>query len=804
MDIAGRSKRRRSTSSRSVTVWSKKGKDPYCLKGLLDDEWHLWNVGPNFVTFNPGDVLSVYILASSFHHSTLVKLRVLLSFSLRSSSEKSVTRGIHFDFLQGDVIPDPESVAKQIDFLNMCGCKGVDASLFLEHCVHRHDDEELRLGSELWALFIGTVHEMLDRGYDVMHHYPLFNCVLSIHYADKLCANPPALSAIVAKGGLLDQSAKQHEEIHGIPLFSSDHIRFSSWNQPFTSSILRIGKSVQGYKTPVKNELQLNSDVFEACTSRCSGYEHQCKNMTSDKSGVNSEGHDPLEESNERSSKLQKEDKQNQKQLCSGKQHVGEEKMTEEEEEEEQPGESRESISLRAENAGTEELYISEIRKMFNDLPNTLTDGSIAFPYMFKIPGYKPTFAELVNYCVTSNPESLGVLPSGEKWGSVNPVMLMEDMIDPALRRNVHRYVITSRGHLSTIVADDTKASFHYNEVFLPGRPVSRLNLDIDLKCCQRCNFRFSVQADTSVKREVSNVIVSSLIMVLIESLLRITNLKGQYAKSSSEFHGLERKLGKIAVYWRVSSEKPKLSFRMLWYLPVELCSFEGIEAYRSLFLEIEKTSLKYTLLSYPVDSETCELCQLALALREQEGDWTGFRNSVISSECVENRRSSIDRAPYSHRKCVRLPNCYKNSTKFEYIDTFNRHGMEDPGFEDPRSLSVGLSSNPILVDVSSLGPLFRGVLDRMRHSRQSLFLTQIHNGYVMPKQDRVQIETRRLSVLWGVPVTVKTSGSGLVYIQATEKSTTYPCPVHNRVHSKARLSALVFAECTKQKCFVC
>lgn len=113
----------------------------------------------------------------------------------------------------------------------------------------------------------------------------------------------------------------------------------------------------------------------------------------------------------------------------------------------------------------------------------------------------------------------------------------------------------------------------------------------------------------------------------------------------------------------------------------------------------------------------------------------------------------------------MRLPNCYKEDSGFEYIDTFNTQDIEDPGFEDPLSLSVGLSSNPIQVDVKS--------------------------------------EARRLALLWGVPVTVRKTGSGLFCVQANEKSTTYPCPIHNRVHSSSKLGALLFNCHTKPKCFV-
>lgn len=125
-------------------------------------------------------------------------------------------------------------------------------------------------------------------------------------------------------------------------------------------------------------------------------------------------------------------------------------------------------------------------------------------------------FDDLVNYCLTHTREPVGALPSLEKWGSINPVLLMEDLVEPATGKKLHRYAVTSRGHLSTISASqDATRLLCYNEVFLPGRPVSRLNLDLDLKCCQKCNTKFATQA------ELSKALTTSLILVIVESLLK-------------------------------------------------------------------------------------------------------------------------------------------------------------------------------------------------------------------------------------------------------------------------------------------
>lgn len=448
----------------------------------------------------------------------------------------------------------------------------------------------------------------------------------------------------------------------------------------------------------------------------------------------------------------------------------------------------------------------------FNNLAGTLTDGPKAFPYAFTVRTTgEVNFNDLVNYCLNRTSPSVGPLPARERWGSINPVLLMEDPVDRDTGKVVRRYTVTSRGHLSTLARNSALENASdapcYNEVFLPGRPVSRLNLDVDLKCCLGCSARFSSGADRSTKTSVSRALVSSAVAAIAESLLRLAKVKrSELEGGPGDLANLGDSLGKIAVYQRAAVSKPKLSMRLLWYLPTELCSFEGIEAYRPLLEEIEKTSLGYTLLSYPAEASRCGLCELRGSIaRGGRRDLCPRQLRLGEPDRTGPRRSSVDRAPYSFRKCVRLPNCGKEGSAFEYVGTFNvRDDVEDPRFEDPRSLSVGLSSNPITSDATSLGDRFAGIVGK-RDPRPPRFAP---SGPAVerdgaPDRARVESEALRLAELWGVPVTVRKSGSGLMCVQANERSETYPCPVHNRIHSKTRLGALVFSTHTVAKCFV-
>lgn len=110
--------------------------------------------------------------------------------------------------------------------------------------------------------------------------------------------------------------------------------------------------------------------------------------------------------------------------------------------------------------------------------------------------------------------------------------------------------MVTFRGHFSSIAANRDAARFLcYNEVFLPGRPVSRLNLDVDLKCCQKCNKKFATQAERSTKHKVSEALTTSLILVIVESLFRFAKVKRSELENNPCLRELAKVVGKIAMY---------------------------------------------------------------------------------------------------------------------------------------------------------------------------------------------------------------------------------------------------------------
>lgn len=703
----------------------------YLTRGSYDNEWYVWNTSAVALALQRGDSLNTCLVACNFEHATVHPARVLEGFVVggMGSSTCVLEREICFR----EPIGDLQSVATQVDLVDVCRSKGIKCAIFLEHYTQNPRDEELQLGSRVCSAFVHTVGEMLRRKYDIAHHYPLFYRALGLYYSDALSSEPPAAKDIVTEG-LLDRSVEDHQSIHGIPLVGVDHILFSKWNYPDDR----------------EERDRRDRDAREERSST----RHEDKRDT----------RDAVEDAAER----QNEGDRSNVEPCPRKE--------------------------------TSETFTANTLQAFNNLAGTLTDGPRAFPYVFTVHVKDNlTFDDLLKYCQKRACGPVGTLPPRDEWGSINPVLLMEDPVDSTGRIS-RRYAVTSRGYLSTVLATrDGGPCPCYNEVFLPGRPVSRLNLDVDLKCCRKCNNKFALRAASSTKRKVSEALTTSLMLVIVESLIRFAKVKRAELESDPSLRELAKVVGKIAVYSRDSSAKSKLSLRMLWYLPVELCSFNGIQGYKPLLDEMENVSLNYFLLSYPADLESCGLCELADAMRTGGCNSSGSRYLRLNSGSVANRRSSIDKAPYSLRKCVRLPNCYKEDSAFEYVETFNSQDIEDPGFDDPRSLSVGLSSNPILTDVTSLGSRFRDLLRAPGNSKPSA----ISGLEGVPDRARVESEARRLALLWGVPVTIRKTGSGLFCVQANEKSTIYPCPIHSRVHSESRLGAVIFTTQTKPKCFV-
>lgn len=754
----------------AVTDETAPGLQEHCFltRGAEANVWHLWNSSSSALALRKDEIARVHGVRSDMERTTFCQIRIVRDMAVPGLKSRQCVAG--HDIELQEPLADALLAAADSELVQRCMSKGIKCATFLEHYVKRDDTEELDLGERMHSLFVCATQEMLTRKYDIMHHYPLFNRMMSMYYVEKDTTAPPSLEDVINHGGLLDKSVGEHESLHGLSVTGLDHLTFKRWNYPYVkdnSLDVTCSEDETAESTRVTPELkfELQADrKSKSLTSDCAAFVNRDSVVEREVKPTDGIHHRPTT-----------------------------------------PGPSFLTTHAASHTAPSEQQVEHKCTiHWINNHPGTLTDRPAAFPYRFAVHvGQGVTFNDLIQYCVTREPQAqIGSLPSRREWGSVNPVLLMEDNVDAATGKTTHSYVVTSRGHLSELTTRPC-----YNEVFLPGRPVTRLNLDVDMKCCASCHARYTVKADRATRRKVSRAMASSLLLVVAESLLSMANVTptAPTAQQTDSPDGvslkeLTRAIGKVAVYIRSSSVQSKLSLRMLWYLPVELCSVRGIEAYRPLLQEMEKVSLCYVLLSYPEETRSCSLCDLSKAITRSASK-NDVRCLRLSADVPRKttRRSAIDKAPYSFRKSVRLPNCYKQGTGFEYVETFNDQVcLPGSGFDHHLSLSVGLSSNPIADDVTFLGDRFVDLLKERQGSPSIEFIAEDS-----PDGERVENEAKRLMGLWGVPVTVRQTGTGLFCVQATEKSTTYLCPKHNRVHSTSKLSALVFATQTKHKCFV-
>ena len=183
---------------RETRVSSKPPVTCYLTRGKFKEEWHVWNTSNATVVLQSGDTILPCMVTSSFESAPCHPVRVLQDLTILGMSDSTCVLEREIRFKHGSLgqSVDPESVATQFDFVEMCISKGVKCTSYLQHYMQNPQDEELQLGSQVCSLFVQTVHEMLSRKYDIMHHYPLFNRALGLYYSDKVSSEPPELKDI--------------------------------------------------------------------------------------------------------------------------------------------------------------------------------------------------------------------------------------------------------------------------------------------------------------------------------------------------------------------------------------------------------------------------------------------------------------------------------------------------------------------------------------------------------------------------------------------------------------------------------
>lgn len=577
----------------------------FFTRGADVDTWHLWNTSSSALSLHKDEIARGHLVRADMEQTAFCHVNITQDIVVPGLKDRRCAVGLELEHCEP--LFDPSSAAADTDLVQICISKGIKCATFLENYVKSNYNEELDLGERMHALCVSVIREMMDREYDIMHHYPLFNRMISMYYSETDSTVPPSLQDAIRPGGLLDRSVREHESLHKLSVAGLDHLTFKRWNYPYVKpdEAAHEEKDYMPVSEPKPDSLASSPCVVGADEELTKGgnieFSDGCQQQPAAK-------------------------------VCSL---------------------PCATVGMRA----THGLEQTENIHWFNNHPGVLTDRPAAFPYTYTVHvGQGVTFDDLVTYCVTREPDAqIGTLPFRREWGSVNPVLLMEDNTDPNTGKIVRSYAVTSRGHLSELTTRPC-----YNEVFLPNRPVTRLNLDVDMKCCVLCRDRYTVNANDEMKRKLSRAMASSMLLMIAETLLSMAKLRvsksQSYGPDAVNLKELVRNIGKVSVYIRSSPVKNKLSLRMLWYLPMELCSVRGIEAYKPLLQEIEKMSLRYVLLSYLEELRSCGLCELSKVITRGAAA-NNVRCLRVAGDMQQKRLSAVDKAPYALRKSVRLPN---------------------------------------------------------------------------------------------------------------------------------------------------
>lgn len=154
-----------------------------------------------------------------------------------------------------------------------------------------------------------------------------------------------------------------------------------------------------------------------------------------------------------------------------------------------------------------------------------------------------------------------------------------------------------------------------------------------------------------------------------------------------------------------------------------------------------------------------------------------------------------IDTAPYSVHKSIRLPNAHKDEEPFMYMETLNDHYTGDT--EDIHCMAIGLSSLPPPPDTQKL---------TINRKKSLPWIVEDVGIKVKPMTydgTKNHYFESHFAKLWGVPVTLHLTSSGLNVIQATQHTDLVICPDHKRVHNKNLPRVIILSETNfKYKCF--
>lgn len=411
-------------------------------------------------------------------------------------------------------------------------------------------------------------------------------------------------------------------------------------------------------------------------------------------------------------------------------------------------------------------------------------------------------FAALVVYCSRELETAQRTYLNLPERYDTAPVMLAVDC-------SPRKYIVCDPVRMHARWKSDTAAGVEccWHEVFLPGRSVTNIPLDLDV----------ATHLTHWDEEEFYETVLNSLLTAVAKTLEENFGMRVE-----------ECKVGAFYLYQRrCTPEKKKASLRVLWQLPLQMCAMNiSIEIVGKLMREVCYYTKKHTLPGlvdetnrrYFTDVLTKDWClpegdRPPVTLKGKEGGETYLYDPKFSLKINLGRAVSfaeeaatlccLDVQPYGPNRSLHLALCDKpNESRFEFKRCYNRIIADSEEFWANPALSpvACLSCVPVDATRSFLIALSAAAVqefhDTIRNSSgaPSISAYQPHSSLVM----RTAID--RLALLFKIPtVFFHVPFGNIVYPKSAEHCV---CPLHERKHKTLALRFAVSANSIRVLCW--
>lgn len=383
---------------------------------------------------------------------------------------------------------------------------------------------------------------------------------------------------------------------------------------------------------------------------------------------------------------------------------------------------------------------------------NSKITTSESGPGLYVIQANKVKFHDVASYCSGTLSHDIPGLPPRSEWSGI-PIFINDD---EEKENGKFQYIVTDLKSLQS----SKKSRKCFSEIFLPGYPITVVNLDIDKPLEPGISI-----SDSDIEMSVTTLL----------DLIYLAVLEWIPVETRRKFKDLgTENLGTVHVFIRLNAYPKKFSARYVWMPPFELC-FKDIDELKVFMKILKKESVK------------------------NENFFTSW--SKTNPPFLE---TAIDSAPYAKHKSCRLPNANKKTQsgeigRFDHYKSFNN--MFPIKKETLNSITFGISRQRLSLDRPSLG------IEFLQWATQRLFTyknSTILNDYGLstgPCKETLDKYITYLSKIWNGIKIIPLEKS--VRLEPENYRIPKPvCLIHNRSHNSATFSIVVTEHGAYPRCF--